>query len=141
MQETFVAQNLEEMEKIAANIAERMSAGEVWGFSGDLGAGKTTLVQMVGRRFGIRERMTSPTFVLRKEYTLSAPVRGIARLVHIDAYRIEGGSAEDLGEMQEKDAVTCVEWPEKLGAAFQKNCISVHVAIGANEERTITIEK
>ena len=82
--------------------------------SGELGAGKTTFVQSFARTLGITETIQSPTFVLMKFYytNLSWP----KRIVHIDAYRLEGFSAlQPLGWeeiVKNKDTLILLEWPE-----------------------------
>lgn len=83
---------------------------------GDLGAGKTSFVQELAQELGVTERVTSPTFVIQKEYrTRDAD---FSRLVHIDAYRLESFSdLELLGwENYSKDPSTiiAIEWPEKV---------------------------
>jgi len=108
-----IIKSLSELNVFAKELAAGMKPGEVYGFEGDLGAGKTTLIQAIGKVLGVREPMTSPTFVFRKEYRLKKS-NDIEKLIHVDAYRVERGSAEDLGELREFAAVTLIEWPEKL---------------------------
>ena len=80
--------------------------------TGDLGAGKTTLVQAICRGFGVREEVTSPTFALVHRYVGRAPV------YHLDLYRLE--SADELtnigwDELMADDALVLIEWPERAG--------------------------
>jgi tRNA threonylcarbamoyladenosine biosynthesis protein TsaE len=127
--------DLEEMGDFAASFVLKLKPGEVFGFSGELGAGKTTLVQLIGRELGIATPMTSPTFVFRKEYPIVG--RAFTKLVHIDAYRIEGGNAEDLGDLSEPDAVTVIEWPEKIERLLPQGTHRLDLQIGADESRII----
>jgi tRNA threonylcarbamoyladenosine biosynthesis protein TsaE len=96
--------------------------------SGDLGAGKTCLVQGLATGLGIEEAITSPTFALAQHYSPGAePGRRDggaptprAGLVHLDLYRLEQAAAADELLAQEEEeaaalgAVLAVEWPERL---------------------------
>lgn len=139
-----IIKNLQELETFARELASSMRAGEVYGFSGDLGAGKTTLIQLIGRAFGVSEPMTSPTFVFRKEYSFGERKeergKGIRKLIHIDAYRIERGDAEDLGELVEPGAVTLIEWPERIEKILPSGTKRISISILPDESRKILID-
>ncbi len=88
---------------------------------GELGAGKTCLVQGLAAGLGISEPITSPTFALAQHYdTDDGPDAGAAALVHLDLYRLEQSAAADELFAQEEEeasqqgAVLAVEWPERL---------------------------
>ena len=88
---------------------------------GELGAGKTSLVQGLAAALGIAEPVTSPTFALAQHYDTDAgPDAGVSALVHLDLYRLEQGAAADELFAQEEEearsigAVMAVEWPERL---------------------------
>jgi tRNA threonylcarbamoyladenosine biosynthesis protein TsaE len=86
---------------------------------GDLGAGKTCLVQGLALGLGIEEPITSPTFALAQHYQGSADGRPTA-LIHLDLYRLEQPGAADellLQELEEAMAIGALlaaEWPERL---------------------------
>ncbi len=83
---------------------------------GDLGAGKTTFMKGVGEYFGVKEDITSPTFVIERIYDI--PDGKFKRLVHIDAYRIE--KEEELRtigwERYSSDSgnIIFIEWPANM---------------------------
>ncbi len=80
--------------------------------TGDLGAGKTTLVQAICRGFGVTEEVTSPTFALVHRYAGRAPV------YHLDLYRLESpDELTNIGwdELLADDALILIEWPERAG--------------------------
>ncbi len=87
---------------------------------GELGAGKTCLVQGLAEGLGISEPITSPTFALAQHYAGRVGARPTA-LVHLDLYRLEAPAAADELFLQEEEeatalgAVLAVEWPERLG--------------------------
>ncbi|MBI1723641.1 MAG: tRNA (adenosine(37)-N6)-threonylcarbamoyltransferase complex ATPase subunit type 1 TsaE [Gemmatimonadetes bacterium] len=99
-----------------AEFARRLTAPAVVGISGELGAGKTTLVRAIASGLGVAEPVTSPTFALVHRYA----GRGVT-VYHVDAYRLK--RADDTGDLGfddmlgEPDAVVLIEWPERLGAA------------------------
>lgn len=82
--------------------------------SGELGAGKTSFTQGIARGLGVLEPVTSPTFVLEKVYDLAG--QQFARLVHIDAYRLEGeNSLAPLGFQElyaDPSNLIVLEWPK-----------------------------
>jgi tRNA threonylcarbamoyladenosine biosynthesis protein TsaE len=89
---------------------------KVVGLYGNLGSGKTTFTQALARELGVKENVTSPTFVIQKRYKLSGGE--IKTLVHIDAYRLN--SAEELKVigwdelLKEENTLIVIEWPERV---------------------------
>lgn len=100
----------ERMRDLAAAVAAACRGGDLIVLIGDLGAGKTTFVQGLGRGLGVSEPVTSPTFVISRVHE----VDGGIGLVHVDAYRL--GSSVDLDDLDLdatlEDCVTVVEWGE-----------------------------
>ena len=86
--------------------------------SGDLGAGKTSLVKGIAKGLGIKHEITSPTFTLLNIYEVKSLKSKVKSLVHIDTYRLkdenellEIGVEDYLGE---PNTVCIIEWPEKI---------------------------
>jgi tRNA threonylcarbamoyladenosine biosynthesis protein TsaE len=97
----------EETERAGAALARELRPGDVVLVSGELGAGKTTLVRGALRQLGVTESVTSPTFVVGVLYEGAA---------HLDLYRLSGLDDEDPGLLDPyfgPDLVTFVEWPER----------------------------
>ena len=94
-------------------LGRAMRGGELVALIGELGTGKTHLIQGLARGLGVADEsaVTSPTFVLINEY------EGRVDLYHIDAYRLEGaGQLAALGfeEMLDAGGVTVVEWADRV---------------------------
>lgn len=98
---------------------------------GDLGAGKTTFTQELGKSLGISNVITSPTFTIMKQYEISHP--NFDWLVHIDAYRIESEKevqAINIKNFIEKPrAIVCIEWPEQIPSTVPKEAVFVSLFI------------
>jgi len=100
-----------ETQGLAASLSAFLVAGDVMSLCGDLGAGKTCFTQGLARSLGIRERITSPTFNLIKEYKNTLP------LYHFDIYRLNTpDELYDLGyeEYFFGDGITVIEWGDKI---------------------------
>jgi tRNA threonylcarbamoyladenosine biosynthesis protein TsaE len=99
------------MHALGERLASLLAAGDLVVLTGDLGAGKTTLTQGVGRGLAVRGAVTSPTFVIARVHpsTVAGPA-----LVHVDAYRL--GSVLEVDDLDLdaslEDSVTVVEWGE-----------------------------
>ena len=117
-----------ELEARGAVIAAALPVPALVTLRGDLGAGKTTLVQAIARGLGVTEPVTSPTFALVHEY---AGVRA-PRVVHCDLYRLQGvHEAATLGLddlLAEPDCVVLVEWPERAGPLLDGATLDVALA-------------
>lgn len=97
----------EAMVELGRLLGMRLRAGDVVLLSGDLGAGKTTLMRGLGEGLGVRGPVTSPTFVIARRHR--SEVDGPA-LVHADAYRLGSAAEFDDLDLDADDAVVCVEW-------------------------------
>lgn len=138
--------DVSELNQVAQKVLEiaqshKDDAAVVCALHGDLGAGKTTFTQTFARTLDIEEPVTSPTFVIMKNYELDA--QPFEKLVHIDAYRIE-----EIDEMRvlgfeallaEKGSIMCIEWAENIAALLPSDTIHIRFEI-EGEGRSITIE-
>src|SRR5688500_9513975 len=105
-----------ELNRFGEELGSRLTAPVVIGFSGDLGTGKTSLVQAICRGLGARARATSPAYALVHDY--DAPPRATP-VYHVDCYRLRHpDDARDLGfdDMIRERAIVLIEWPERAGA-------------------------
>ncbi|MEB3158951.1 MAG: tRNA (adenosine(37)-N6)-threonylcarbamoyltransferase complex ATPase subunit type 1 TsaE, partial [Synechococcus sp.] len=108
---------------LGRKLADLLPARAVLLLQGQLGAGKTSLVQGMARALGIDEPITSPTFALAQHYPQGQPP-----LVHLDLYRLERPDAADDLFFQEDEeagalgALLVVEWPERLSSTCRQAC-------------------
>lgn len=124
--------SLEETQKLAKEWLNSISAKDdeatVVGLYGNLGSGKTTFTQAIARELGIKEAVTSPTFVIEKIYTTNHII--FNRLIHIDAYRLESGAELQVlnfeQEVANENNLILIEWPEKVKEILPENHIKVY---------------
>ena len=117
-------ESLEQMRTFAAALAEHLRAGDLLILTGNLGAGKTTFTQSLGKALDVAGRITSPTFVIAREHLSRT---GGPALVHVDAYRLaDGEELEDLDLDSELDeSITVVE----CGAGMAEQLSNDHLDI------------
>jgi tRNA threonylcarbamoyladenosine biosynthesis protein TsaE len=109
-------------------LGQKLDGPLVITLTGELGSGKTCLAQGIARGLGIPEQyyVTSPSFALVNEYP------GRLHLYHIDLYRVEDMSELDeigLDEILTSDAISVIEWPERLGRNLPKERLDVFIRI------------
>lgn len=135
----YLSHNEQETEKLGASLAEKLHAGDVVAYQGDLGAGKTAFTRGLARGLGCTGRVTSPTFTIVNEYEGRVP------LFHFDFYRL--GDEEELWDIGWEDylsrgGVCAVEWSESFPGAIPPEavCVSIRRCPEHEDWRRITIE-
>src|SRR5213595_2246874 len=104
----------DELSRFGEGLGAQLEAPVVIGLSGEMGSGKTTLVQAICRGLGARAVATSPTYALVHHYAA-----GSTPVYHVDCYRLRHpDEARDLGfdDMAREHAIILIEWPERAGA-------------------------
>jgi tRNA threonylcarbamoyladenosine biosynthesis protein TsaE len=128
----------EETEALGARIAERLQPGDLVLLSGDLGAGKTTLIRGACRALGVTEPVTSPTFTIGRRYA-----GGRLPISHLDLYRLADLEGEDpalLDDYLGPDGVSFVEWPNAGADRLGRPAIAVRLAHAGEERRRIEVD-
>ncbi len=129
----FFSRSPEQTRRIGMLLGNVLEPGDLVCLQGELGAGKTTLVQGMAQGWGSLDPVSSPTFVLVNEYRRSDG----NRLFHMDAYRLESGAeaAElDLDWMLAEGALV-IEWPERVQSILPHQCLHVGLEAVAEEQR------
>lgn len=128
--------NLDDLQIFAKKLTSKLKPGDVILLEGDLGAGKTTISQMVGRALGVTRTINSPTFNIIKSYQGAHMA-----FHHMDCYRLEN-SDEDLGfdEYFEDYAVTMVEWSKFIQEYLPHQFLQLTIRVLNDGIRTIQIE-
>lgn len=109
----FLSHSPDQTVRFGARLGERLAPGDVLCVSGELGAGKTTLITGIGRGWGALDQVTSPTFVLVNEYRRADG----QRLWHLDSYRLTSGAealAFGFDDLLAAEGVMLIEWPERI---------------------------
>ncbi|MES2199957.1 MAG: tRNA (adenosine(37)-N6)-threonylcarbamoyltransferase complex ATPase subunit type 1 TsaE [Chlamydiota bacterium] len=136
----FLTSSSNETEEIGRQIGRLVQSGDVLCLTGDLGAGKTTLVKGIAKQYtGIDAlEVTSPTFTYLNIYS------GLCDLYHFDLYRLS--SSEEFIqagflEFLSTPGICCIEWPDRLPSHPSLQKISIHMEYLSLEQRKITFQR
>jgi len=134
-----ITEGPEETVALGVELARGLQEGDVVALAGELGVGKTTLVQGIARGLFVTENVSSASFVLARTY------RGKIPLHHLDAYRIE--SPQELFEvgldryLPPEEGVTVVEWADKIRAFIPREALWVTIEFLDGDRRRITLRR
>jgi tRNA threonylcarbamoyladenosine biosynthesis protein TsaE len=132
---TFLLPNADATHQLGVSLGQALPAGSVLLLKGDLGSGKTTLVQGIGKGLGINEPIASPTFILLNEYH-----EGRIPLYHFDLYRLEPSEVEALyleaywDGQEYPPGIVAIEWAERL-SYVPPNALTIHLTDTPSGER------
>lgn len=134
----FITHSPEETLGFGRRIGEQLRGGEIFLLRGDLGAGKTVFAKGLASGLGIEpDDVASPSFTLVNAHA------GRLRLYHIDLYRLDFGSQENLGLreiFEDGNAVTAIEWAERLNVV-PAGAIDIEMSYVSDCERSIRIKQ
>lgn len=136
---TVTVDTVTQMHRFGVALSGVLTTGDVVALNGDLGAGKTCLVQGMAAGLDVTVPVTSPTFVLMRQYAGRLP------LVHVDVYRLSSlADVHDLGDdVFAPDSVTAIEWGGAVRAVLGDTYLDVDIAITPTgsypDRRTMTL--
>ena len=141
---TKTAKSLKETSEIAKAFLEEILKKEnptlgafVVGLVGNLGAGKTSFFQETAKHFGIKGRISSPTFVIMKKYPIKNKKYDF--VFHLDAYRLKNEAEllhlgwEEI--IKDKRNLVFIEWPENVSKAMPKHTKYIHISDDKNKNK------
>ena len=136
MEKIIYSKNKEETMALGHRLVNILSDGSVVKLTGDLGAGKTTLVRGIAEALHIKEVVQSPTFNIMKIY-----FKGDKPLIHIDAYRLADintdiGLDEYIGY---PTGLTVIEWPEFIIDQIPEEAIEITITHEGDDNRKIIV--
>jgi tRNA threonylcarbamoyladenosine biosynthesis protein TsaE len=126
-----------ETEAVGERLAAELGPGDVVLVSGELGAGKTTLIRGAARRLGVGDPVTSPTFTIGQTY------RGRLPVSHLDLYRLADLGQEDpalLDDYLTPQSVAFIEWPAAAEPWLDRITRRVQIRFAGEDEREIELD-
>ncbi len=133
----FLSRSPEQTRRLGARLGALLQTGDLVCLAGDLGSGKTTMVQGIAQGWGTLDPVSSPSFVLVNHYRRPDG----QTLYHMDSYRIEDAlQAEelDLDLMLESGALV-LEWADRIREILPEECLWVNLRWLAEEQRGMVI--
>lgn len=141
MSTKITVKNLDDLKRGARELARMMGDNTIFAFYGEMGAGKTTLINALCEVLGVdTEETSSPSFSIINEYRSDTTAELI---YHFDLYRLE--SVEDALEIGIEDyfdsgALCLLEWPERIEGILPDDTVRVDIAVDESTgERVITV--
>jgi tRNA threonylcarbamoyladenosine biosynthesis protein TsaE len=133
----FASTSVEATQALGERLGALLRAGDVVALRGELGSGKTTLVQGIARGAGVgSSAVKSPTFVLMREYGGPVP------LIHIDGYRLSGAPQAawlDVEMLFSSEKITLIEWAERLEGLLPADHLELDLSHVSTNRRRIGV--
>ena len=123
------------MQQFGKKLAPLLQIGDLVILEGPLGAGKTRLAQSIGKGLLVKGEITSPTFVIAKNYLGRIP------FIHADAYRLldsPNGGLQEL-DLDTENSVTVVEWGSDFAAQLNDQYLLITISIVDESKRQLAI--
>ncbi len=133
----FLSRSPEQTRRFGMRVGAMLRPGDVVCLLGDLGAGKTTLVQGISAGWGSLDAVSSPTFVLVNVYRHPEG----KHMYHVDAYRLSGATEAidlDLDTMLENGSMV-VEWAERVQEALPAENLTIHITYIEENQRDLLL--
>jgi tRNA threonylcarbamoyladenosine biosynthesis protein TsaE len=137
--EFYVA--FEKLDDFAAQFWELAKDRKVFAFHGEMGAGKTTIIEALCKSKGVRDVMGSPTFSIINEYVYPED-RQEKLIYHIDLYRLKDEQEIIQAGVEDciySNEICFIEWPEKAPHLLDERVMHVYISLSSEEERIVKL--
>ncbi len=137
-QKRLISKDLYDLDTVAESLFNFCKYEKIFAFYGDLGVGKTTLLQHLCKQLHVDDKIVSPTFTIINEY------EGDDKVFHMDFFRINAlEEALDIGILDyfESGNYIFIEWPSKIEKLLPEETVRVYIETREQGERDILIKK
>ena len=140
----IIIKDIAQIREAAQQFVKQIGDRSVFAFYGKMGAGKTTFIKAVCEELGVDDVITSPTFAIVNEYSLTSHLSPLtSKIYHFDFYRIK--KLEEVYDMGFEDYfysgdLCFIEWPELIEEVLPEDAVRVTIEALADGSRKITIE-
>jgi tRNA threonylcarbamoyladenosine biosynthesis protein TsaE len=129
--------SIQEIDDVARQLMHSFTYSIV-AFEGEMGTGKTTLIQSIVSQLGSKDTISSPTFGLVHQYTTTK-----GKVIHMDLYRLE--KEDELEQLGFEDYIQTgdlcfIEWPEMVAKAIEGECHHIHIELVDEHKRKLTFQ-
>lgn len=127
----------------AATIIEgRLQGPLIIALEGELGTGKTSFLKGLAKGLGLKQKITSPTFLVMRRYSLPRRIKKFSLLYHVDAYRITGRRDVDAAgitrALHDSRAIVAIEWADTIKKYLPKDSIKIKMEHRSKNERVLS---
>lgn len=139
---TLTSSSLEETGAIGRDLAGRLRRGDCVALFGDLGSGKTCLIQGICKGLKVTDAVTSPTFILVNEYRGRDQDGALLPVYHFDLYRLDGpDDLIDLGwdDYLDRNGICLIEWADCARGLLPPQTISIRIEAPERRARIFTL--
>ena len=137
----FISHSAEQTGRLGARLGQLLRAGDVVCLAGDMGAGKTVFASGIGKGWGTKYPVTSPTFNLVHTHRRD---QDSSRLYHLDCYRlahvdeVDGIGFDDI--VDDPKGLLLVEWPERISEALPENRLWIEIRVIESTRRNLLLD-
>ena len=134
----LIARGPDQLNEVAEAIIKAGEAEDIWLFTGEMGAGKTTLIKAICQQKEVLDEVNSPTFSIVNEYLTEAD----ETIYHFDFYRLERQEeALDIGieEYFYSGNLCMMEWPEKIEGLLPEQFLRIDITENNDQSRSIKL--